>query len=104
MERELFALLIESLTRAVLDALRVPVEAERPAAYNPTMRMDASSTRPNAACRVLAVSLALGMVLALVAAAFAPALPGSAAVVRVGALAFGAICVVGLVVLGRPRG
>lgn len=68
------------------------------------MPIDAPSPRPNPARRVLAVSLALGMVLALVAAAFAPALSGSAFLVRVGAGVVGVGCVVGLVVLGRPRG
>lgn len=51
----------------------------------------------------MAVGLALGMVLALVAGAFAPALPGSAAIVRVGALAVGGCCALGLVFLMRPR-
>lgn len=43
------------------------------------------------------------MLLALVAGAFAPALPGSAVVVRVGSLVVGGCCVLGLVVLMRPR-
>ncbi|MFI4916535.1 MAG: hypothetical protein ACIAS6_08535 [Phycisphaerales bacterium JB060] len=67
------------------------------------MPTDEPSPRPNLARRVLAVVLALSMVLALVAGAFAPALPGSAVLVRVGALVVGAASAVALVVLMRPR-
>jgi hypothetical protein len=52
---------------------------------------------------VLAGSLVLGMVLALLAAAFAPAWSGSAFWVRVAAGVVGVGCVAGLVVLFRPR-
>jgi len=69
----------------------------------PAITMPEKHQRTKFARRVLAVVFALGIVLALLAGAFAPALPGSAAIVRVGALVVGAICVGGLVWLGRPR-
>lgn len=47
--------------------------------------------------------LGLGMALSLLTGAFAPALPGSPVAVRVGAFALGVVCVVGLVVVMRPR-
>lgn len=53
--------------------------------------------------RLLAVSFVIGMVLALLAAAFAPAISGSVVVVRVLAGIAGAGCLVGLVLLGRPQ-
>lgn len=74
-----------------------------PWAYNRTMATHASASRADLARRVLAVAFVVGMVLALVAAAFAPAFSGSAVVVRVGALVLGAGCAAGLVFLMRPR-
>jgi hypothetical protein len=67
------------------------------------MPIDEPSPRPALARRVLAGSLVLGMVLALFAGAFAPALSGSAFLVRVGAGVIGVGCALGLVVLMRPR-
>lgn len=76
--------------------------AEQPAAENPTVTTRAPSPPANVARRAIAVGLVLLMLLALFAGAFAPALPGSAVVVRVGALVVGGLCVLGLVVLMRP--
>ncbi|MEQ8316066.1 MAG: hypothetical protein RIE77_09340 [Phycisphaerales bacterium] len=68
------------------------------------MQGGAPSPQASLTRQVLVVVLVLGMVLALVAGAFAPALPGSAVVTRVGTLVVGALCALGLIVLLRPRG
>lgn len=79
------------------------VGAEIRADYNFSMPVHEPGDQSELSRRVLAGLFVVGAVLALLAGAFAPALSGSALMVRVVAGVVGMGCVAGLVLLGRPR-